>query len=74
MQNFEIVKKLGIIRDADERGWPIEVNLVSWHGRPATVDIRKWSPDHLTPGKGVSVNEEEAEMLMGDLEDYFKDK
>ena len=44
--------------------WNLEVNKVSWGGRPATYDIRKWSPDHSKMSKGISLNEAEFEALL----------
>lgn len=48
-----------------ERGgdsWPLEVNLVSWNGRPPKVDIRCWTPDG-KPRKGITLTEHEATVL-----------
>lgn len=44
--------------------WNLEVNKVSWGGRPATYDIRKWSSDHSKMSKGISLNEAEFEALL----------
>ena len=44
--------------------WNLEVNMVSWGGRPATYDIRKWSPDHSKMSKGISLNEAEFTALL----------
>lgn len=44
--------------------WSLEVNKISWGGRPATYDIRKWSPDHSKMSKGISLTDSEFEALM----------
>jgi hypothetical protein len=41
----------------------MEVNLVSWGGRPPKFDIRSWSPDHQKMGKGVTLTNEEMAAL-----------
>lgn len=38
-----------------------EINLVSWNGRPAKVDIREWNEGQ--PRKGITLTEAEAHDL-----------
>jgi len=59
---FEIQQNLGVISES-KGGWKLELNLVSWGGRPAKYDLRSWSPDHQKMGKGVAFTEEEKEKL-----------
>ncbi|MCR4741883.1 MAG: hypothetical protein K5866_03310 [Treponema sp.] len=56
--SFSIEKNLGIISEG-KGGWNIELNLVSWGGRPSKYDIRSWSPDHQKMGKGSTFSKEE---------------
>ena len=56
--SFEITKNLGTIAEG-KGGWNLELNLVSWGGRPAKYDIRSWAPDHQKMGKGVTLTNEE---------------
>ena len=60
--SFEIVKSVGTIAEG-KGGWNLELNLVSWGGRPAKYDIRSWSPDHQKMGKGITLTKEELEAL-----------
>lgn len=60
--SFEIVKNVGIIAEG-KGGWNLELNLVSWGGRPAKYDIRSWSPDHQKMGKGVGFTSQELTAL-----------
>jgi hypothetical protein len=55
---FEIVKKIGVLSKT-EKGWTKELNLIRWNERDAKYDIREWSPDGLTMGKGVTLTKEE---------------
>ncbi len=55
---FEIVKKLGVVSKS-EKGWAKELNLVSWNDRAPKYDLREWSPDGATMGKGVTLTKEE---------------
>ena len=57
---FEIENSLGIIKQNPETQWTTEVNVVSWNGREAKIDIRSWSPDHKKMSKGITLSEEEA--------------
>ncbi len=56
--SFEIVENLGIVSEG-KGGWKLELNLVSWGGRPAKYDLRSWSPDHQKMGKGSTLSKEE---------------
>ena len=56
--SFEIVKKIGTVAEG-KGGWNIELNLVSWGGRPAKYDLRSWSPDHQKMGKGSTFSKDE---------------
>ncbi len=60
--SFEIVKNLGIVAEG-KGGWNLELNLVSWGGRPAKYDLRSWSPDHKKMGKGSTFSAEELKAL-----------
>mgnify|MGYP003541091201 FL=1 len=60
--SFEIVKNIGIVSES-KGGWNLELNLVSWGGRPAKYDLRSWSPDHQKMGKGSTFSKEELTAL-----------
>jgi hypothetical protein len=59
---FEIIKKIGILSKSD-KGWAKELNLISWNDREPKYDIRDWSPDGKTMGKGVTLSEQELASL-----------
>ena len=68
--SFKIEKNLGTVAEG-KGGWNLELNLVSWGGRPPKYDIRSWSPDHQKMGKGVTLTKEELESLkklLGEVE------
>ena len=60
--SFEIMKNLGTLSTA-KTGWSVELNLVSWGGRPAKYDLRSWAPDHKKMGKGLTLSKEELSSL-----------
>lgn len=64
---FSIEKNIGII-SSGKGGWNLELNMVSWGGRPAKYDIRSWSPDHEKMGKGIALTQEEITTLKSILE------
>ncbi|VWL85657.1 YdbC family protein [Oceanivirga miroungae] len=66
---FEIEKHLGIL-STNKSGWTKEVNMVSWNGRKAKLDIREWDPEHKSMSKGLSLSEEEIEKLKEILENF----
>jgi hypothetical protein len=59
---FEIIKKIGNLSKSD-KGWAKELNLISWNDREPKYDIRDWSPDGKTMGKGVTLSKEELAAL-----------
>ena len=68
--SFEITQSIGTVAEG-KGGWNLELNLVSWGGRPPKYDIRSWSPDHQKMGKGVTLTKEELESLkklLGEVE------
>ncbi|MBO7582729.1 MAG: YdbC family protein [Treponema sp.] len=56
--SFSIEQSLGLVTEG-KGGWNLELNLVSWGGRPAKYDLRSWSPDHQKMGKGLTLTKEE---------------
>lgn len=60
--SFSIEKNLGVVSEG-KGGWNLELNLVSWGGRPAKYDLRSWSPDHQKMGKGVTLSQDEIDFL-----------
>jgi hypothetical protein len=55
---FEIVKKIGVLSTSG-KGWTKELNLIRWNDREPKYDIREWSPDAQSMGKGVTLTKEE---------------
>ena len=53
-----------------EKGWSKEINRVSFNGAPAKFDIRSWSPDHTKMGKGITLSNEEFQVMV----DAFKNQ
>lgn len=66
---YEIVEPIAVLGKANDR--TIEVNMVSWNGRPAKVDIRRWSEDHTFMGKGIALTEDEAKALYMALKERY---
>jgi hypothetical protein len=59
---YEIIKKFGVL-STSSKGWTKELNLIAWNDREAKYDIREWSPDGQTMGKGVTLTKEELRAL-----------
>lgn len=59
---FEITQKLGVLSEG-KGGWNLELNMVSWGGRPPKYDIRSWASDHQKMTKGVTLTKEELAAL-----------
>ena len=59
---YEITKSLGVLSE-NAKGWTKELNMISWNDREPKYDIREWNPDHTRMGKGVTLTDDEAEVL-----------
>lgn len=60
--SYEIVEEIAILSESP-KGWRKEFNLVSWNGRPPKFDLREWAPNHEKMGKGITLSNEEFEIL-----------
>jgi len=69
----EIIESYGKFSEGN-RNWNKEVNLVSWNGRPAKIDIRSWQKNHEKCGKGIAITKAEAEELVKLLNKILKAK
>ncbi|MFA5341408.1 MAG: PC4/YdbC family ssDNA-binding protein [Clostridia bacterium] len=58
----EIKEEIGIISEA-QTGWTRQVNMISWNGREAKLDIRDWAPEREKAGKGITLTKEEVKKL-----------
>lgn len=65
---FEITEHLGTLSES-ARGWTKELNKVSFNDRPAKYDLREWDPEHQKMSKGVTLSDEEMEILSKILKD-----
>ncbi len=59
---YEIVESFGKLSE-NASGWSKELNKISWNGGKPKYDIRDWAPEHEKMGKGVTISEEEFEIL-----------
>ena len=66
---FEIEESL-IVLSTNEKGWTKELNRVSFNGAPAKYDLRTWSPDHQKMGKGITLTNEEFQVLLKNLRNH----
>ena len=64
--SFAIEKHVATL-STSKAGWTTEVNLISWNGAPAKLDVRDWSPDHSKMGKGITLTPDEAHKLLNAL-------
>jgi len=55
---YEIKRTVGVLSEGS-KGWKKEVNIISWNGRKAKVDIRDWNENHEKMSKGITLNKEE---------------
>ena len=64
---YEVIQTYGVL-STSQKGWTLELNLISWNRKDPKLDLRTWSPDHQKMTKGVTLTEEEAAELKQILE------
>lgn len=64
--SYEIVEEIAVLSE-NQKGWTKELNLVSWNGRPPKFDLRDWAPGHEKMGKGITLSNEEFDILRNTL-------
>ena len=68
---FEIKENIGTLSES-AKGWTKELNLVSWNGAAPKYDLRDWAPEHEKMGKGVTLTDEEAKVILELLQNNLK--
>ena len=71
--NVDIRERICVLVEY-ENGWKKEVNIVSWNGAPAKIDIRDWDQTHKRMSRGITLYENEAMLLVDELAKYFSSK
>lgn len=64
---YDIIKTFGEI--PGNRKWKVRLNLISWNGGEPKYDIRTWSEDGSSMGKGISLSREELLSLRKIIDD-----
>lgn len=64
--SYEIVEEIAVLSE-NPKGWTKELNLVSWNGRPPKFDLRDCAPGHEKMGKGITLSNEEFDILRNTL-------
>ena len=65
---YEIVKPVAILSKSANGRYTTEVNLISYNGKPAKLDIRKWDIEKGKMLKGITLNDKEVAALKEALE------
>lgn len=61
--NYEIQEHIGTVSSSDDGNRTLEVNIISFEGSLAKVDIRRWNKRTGHMLKGIAVTKEEAKIL-----------
>lgn len=78
MIKHDVIEKLGTLNDSES--WTISVDRASWNDQPAKIDIRRMNKEKGIYGKGVSISDQETDVLVnilvsqgfGDTEEIIK--
>lgn len=62
-RNYEIIEHIAVLSE-NASGWRKELTLTKWFDNEPKYDIRDWSSDYSKCGKGVTLSNEEMNVLM----------
>ena len=65
---FEITERIGVIAQYSNH-WTKEVNKIAWNGSKPKFDIRDWDEQHQHMSRGITLREEEMQVLYGLLKE-----
>lgn len=66
---YEVKEFIAPLKESDKHDWVKAVTRISWNDGPANLDIRNMNVAQNRIGKGISITDEEAEVLTGILLD-----
>lgn len=59
---WEIEEELSVLKESDKSDWTLEINRVSWNGKPAKLEIRHikrgTTKDNTIMGAGIGLQDE----------------
>ena len=64
--SYEVTERLAIISQSEDGKYTLELNRISYSGRPAKLDLRRWSREsgeEPRMHKGITLTDEEAAEL-----------
>ncbi|MGL6202081.1 MAG: PC4/YdbC family ssDNA-binding protein [Lachnospiraceae bacterium] len=67
-RTYEIKENLAVlppIRPKDTMH--LEVNVISWYGADAKIDIRRWSEDGAKMTKGITLTKDEFQQIINEV-------
>ncbi|QHI71908.1 YdbC family protein [Aminipila terrae] len=65
---YEIIQHMGVIAKYSNR-WTKELNKISWNGSNPKFDIRDWDEHHEHMSRGITLREDEMQILYDLLRD-----
>jgi len=68
---FEIIETIFQFPTSDNAMYRKELNLIRWFGKEPKLDIRGWNEDHTKMTKGISLTDEEFELLVTVGQEYL---
>lgn len=69
---YEIKEHIGVIAKYSNK-WTKELNKISWNGKNAKFDIRDWDEQHEHMSRGITLHEDEMQIMYELLGYIFAD-
>ena len=68
----EIIKEIAVLKES--AGYKKALRIIGWNGAAPKLDLREWNPDGHSTKRGFTMTDEEAQILLDGLTEYFKEK
>lgn len=68
----DIVKELAVLKESG--GYKKALRIIGWNGAAPKLDLREWTPDGHSTKRGFTMTDEEAQILLDGLTEYFNEK
>lgn len=70
---YDIVKRIAVISRSADGSNTLELNRISYNGREAKIDLRRWDHADKRMLKGITLTDEEVKELHTVLSDVIKE-
>lgn len=69
---YEVKETCGVV--SEDNNYELRLQKISWNGKPAKYDLRRWKKEDDSMTKGITLSDEELKSLYEKLEELFEEE